>query len=173
MRLSIQFPTALTTLLVANRGPRNGHVGRETGNAPIRKITSRRSDNVVSPEPRVCKVTVQHFDVNHSSTQVNAMDEPHTVTTTPILCADSAVWFSAYGFGWGYCAFALPFEVVCEELGARNETVQQVRLAFELNKRRILRTVQQYGAASATGERITLLVADLQRGTPELDYFGA
>jgi hypothetical protein len=105
--------------------------------------------------------------------KVNAMDQPRTVMTAPILCADSAVWFSAYGFGWGYRAFALPFEVVCEELGARNETVQQVRLAFELNKRRILRTVQQYGAASATGERITLSVTDLQRVTPELDYFGA
>ena len=101
------------------------------------------------------------------------MDQPHTFMTAPILCGDSTVWFSAYGFGWGYCAFALSFEVVCEELGARYETVQQVRLAFELNKRRILRTVQQCGAASATGERITLSVADLQRVTPELDYFGA
>jgi len=116
---------------------------------------------------------VQHFDVNLSSTQVNAMNEPRTVIAAPILCADSAVWFSAYGFGWGYRAFALPFEVACEELGARNETVQQVRLAFELNKRRILRTVQPFSAASATGERITLSVADLQRVTPELDYFGA
>ena len=104
--------------------------------------------------------------------KVNAMDQPRTVITAPLLCADS-VWFSAYGFGWGYRAFALPFEVVCEELGARNETAQQVRLAFELNKRRILRTVQQYGAASPTGERITLSVADLQRVTSDLDYFGA
>ncbi|WNC95491.1 hypothetical protein RI103_38025 (plasmid) [Paraburkholderia sp. FT54] len=102
------------------------------------------------------------------------MDQPRTVITVPIFCADSAaVWFSAYGFGWGYCAFALAFEVVREELGARSETVQEVRLAFELNKRRILRTVQQFGAASASGERITLSVADLQRVTPELDYFGA
>ncbi|MBC8751296.1 ribosomal protein L28 [Paraburkholderia sp. WC7.3g] len=101
------------------------------------------------------------------------MDQP-PIVITPILCADSAVWFSAYGFGWGYRAFALPFEVICEELGARNETVQQVRLAFELNKRRILRNVQQYAAASATtGERITLSAADLRRVTLELDYFGA
>ena len=135
--------------------------------------SSRRRGNVVSTEPRVCKVPVQHFDANLSSTQVNAMDQPRTVMTAPILCADSAVWFSAYGLGWGYRAFALSFEVVCEELGARNETVQQVRLAFELNKRRILRTVQQYAAAPATGERITLSVADLQRVTPEFDYFGA
>jgi hypothetical protein len=100
------------------------------------------------------------------------MDQPSTIITDPILCADS-VWFSAYGFGWGYRAFALPFEVVCEELGARNETLQQVRLAFELNKHRIRRIVQHYAAASATGERITLSVADLQRVTSELDYFGA
>jgi hypothetical protein len=100
------------------------------------------------------------------------MDQSGTVITAPILCADS-MWFSAYGFGWGYRAFALPFEVVCEELGARDETAQQVRLAFELNKRRILRTVQQYEAASTTGERITLSDADLRRGTSELDYFGA
>ena len=101
------------------------------------------------------------------------MDQPRTFITAPILCADSAVWFSAYGFGWGYRAFALPFEVICEELGARDETVQQVRLAFKLNRRRILRAVQQCGAASATGERITLSVADLQRETAEFDYFGA
>lgn len=101
------------------------------------------------------------------------MDQPRTILTTPMLSADSAVWFSAYGFGWGYCAFALPFEVVCEELGARNETVQQVRLAFELNKRRIQRVVQQFGSATATGQRITLSLADLQRETPKFDYFGA
>ena len=101
------------------------------------------------------------------------MDQPRTLITAPIHYADSAVWFSAYAFGWGYRAFALPFEVVCEELGARNETEQQVRLAFELNKHRILRAVQQYRAASATGERVTLSIADLLRETPELDYFGA
>ncbi|HEX7931679.1 MAG TPA: hypothetical protein VF573_01145 [Paraburkholderia sp.] len=101
------------------------------------------------------------------------MNQPRMNLTAPLFLADSALWFSAYGFGWGYCAFALPFEVVCEELGARNETAQQVRLAFELNKRRILRTVQRYGVEPATGERITLSVADLQRVTPEFDYFGA
>ncbi|TDY22868.1 hypothetical protein B0G81_3183 [Paraburkholderia sp. BL6665CI2N2] len=127
----------------------------------------------MSTEPRVVRSLCHTLMSNLSSTQVNAMDQLHTAMTAPILCADSAVWFSAYGFGWGYCAFALPFEVVSEELGARNETVQQVRLAFELNKRRILSTVQQYEAASATGERITLSVADLQRRTPELIYFGA
>jgi hypothetical protein len=87
------------------------------------------------------------------------MDQPHIEITAPILCTASAVWFSAYGFGWGYRAFALPFDVVCEELGARDETEQQVRLAFELSKRRILGAVQQYEAAPTTGERITLSVS--------------
>jgi hypothetical protein len=100
------------------------------------------------------------------------MDQLRTVITDPILRADSA-WFSVYGLGWGYRAFALPFDVVCEELGARNETVQQVRLAFELSKRRILSSVQRFGAEATTGERITLSVTDLQRVTSELDYFGA
>lgn len=95
------------------------------------------------------------------------------VITAPILFADSAVWFSAYGFGWGYRAFALPFEVVREGLGARNETAQQVRLAFELNKRRIVKAIQRRVALSATDERLTLSVADLQCETPELDCYGA
>jgi hypothetical protein len=66
-------------------------------------------------------------------------------------------------------AFALIFEVVCEELSSRNETAQQARLAFELNKRGILKALQQYRAAPATGERITLSVANLQRATTEFD----
>jgi hypothetical protein len=89
------------------------------------------------------------------------MDQPRTDITAPILCSAAAVWFSVYGFGWGYRAFALPFDIVCKELGARNETEQQVRLAFELSKRRILGAVQQYETAPATGERITLSVSDL------------
>lgn len=101
------------------------------------------------------------------------MEQPRLVITAPILFADSAVWFSAYGFGWGYRAFALPFEVVREGLGARNETAQQVRLAFELNKRRIVKAIQRRVALSATDERLTLSVADLQCETPELDCYGA
>ena len=88
------------------------------------------------------------------------MDQPGISLTTPILFADSTMWFSAYCFGWGYCAFALPAEAVCEKLGAANETPKQLMLAFELGKRRLLQAVEQK-TLPANGERIMLSAADL------------
>lgn len=88
------------------------------------------------------------------------MNQPRTYLTAPLLSADSTLWFSAYGFGWGYCAFALPAETVCERLGAANVTQKQLMLAFELGKRRILRAVV-HKALPRTGERIPLLADDL------------
>jgi hypothetical protein len=91
---------------------------------------------------------------------VIAMDQPGTSLTAPFLSADSAVWFSAYGFGWGYCAFSLNSEVICEQLGAANETPKQLMLAFELGKRRLLQAVEKK-ALPGTGERISLSAEDL------------
>jgi len=87
------------------------------------------------------------------------MDQPKNLTA-PFLCGDSTLWFSAYGFGWGYCAFALPAETVCEKLGAASKTPKQLMLAFELGKRHLLLTIANK-ALPATGERVTLLAADL------------
>jgi hypothetical protein len=80
--------------------------------------------------------------------------------TAAVLTANSSVWFSAYGFGWGYCAFALPAEVVCEVLGATNATPKQLMLAFELGKCHLQRAI---GAKRlpGTGSRIILDAADL------------
>jgi hypothetical protein len=58
------------------------------------------------------------------------MDQPRTNLTDPLLSTASTLWFSAYGFGWGYCAFALP--AACENLGAANGTPKQFMLAFEV-----------------------------------------
>ncbi|SIT36192.1 conserved hypothetical protein [Paraburkholderia ribeironis] len=88
------------------------------------------------------------------------MDQPRTNLTAPVLSGDSTLWFSAYGFGWGYCAFALPAETVCEKLGAANETPKQLMLAFELGRRRLLQVVEKKSLPD-TGERITLSAADL------------
>jgi hypothetical protein len=88
------------------------------------------------------------------------MDQPGANLTVPILTTDSSVWFSAYGFGWGYCAFALPAEVVCEGRGAANETPKQLVLAFELARHRLLKAAAEK-ALPSTGERITLSAADL------------
>lgn len=88
------------------------------------------------------------------------MAQPRTKLTAPLLLVDSTLWFSAYGFGWGYCAFAIAAETVCEKLGAANETPKQLMLAFELGKRRLLQAVERK-ALPGTGERITLLTDDL------------
>ncbi|WP_236001832.1 hypothetical protein [Paraburkholderia elongata] len=95
-----------------------------------------------------------------SDRKVLAMDQPGTNVTAPILSSDSAVWFSAYGFGWGYCAFTLPSEAVCAKLGAGNGTAKQLLLAFELGKRKLLKAVVQK-ALPCTGERIRLSADDL------------
>jgi hypothetical protein len=75
--------------------------------------------------------------------------------TLPIVRHDGEIWFSAYGFGWGYCAFSLLAETVCQELGAANETQNQLLLAFELGKRRLSLAVQQIPIPE-NGERIML-----------------
>lgn len=87
-------------------------------------------------------------------------DRTRTHFTAPILTSDSSVWFSAYRFGWGYCAFALPAEVVCEGLGAADETPRQLVLAFELGKHRLRKAIAER-QLPRTGERITLCAADL------------
>ncbi|MEM5456436.1 hypothetical protein VSR69_16600 [Paraburkholderia phytofirmans] len=88
------------------------------------------------------------------------MDHPGTAPTSPIISRDAAMWFSAYGFGWEYCAFALPAETVREKLRAASETPRQLTLAFELGRLRILQAVQQK-TLPATGERAELSAADL------------
>lgn len=91
------------------------------------------------------------------------MDPVHIKLTTPIIARGSTLWFSAYGFGWGYCAFELKAEVVCKQLGAADESPKQLLLAFQLGKSRLL------GAAERTvlppdGERIEMTEADLVDG---------
>jgi hypothetical protein len=87
------------------------------------------------------------------------MTQPTAHLTEPILSADSSVWFSAYRFGWGYCAFSLSSDVVCEKLGAANESPKQLILAFELGRRRLMHLVEQKYVPQV-GERITLAAAD-------------
>ncbi|WP_243672386.1 hypothetical protein [Paraburkholderia kirstenboschensis] len=107
-----------------------------------------------------CKSAMRKLKSTPIGQEVTAMNQPNTNLTAPLLTVDWTLWFSAYGFGWGYCAFALPAETVCEKLGAANETAKQLILAFELGKRKILQAVEQK-AIPRTDERITLSAADL------------
>jgi hypothetical protein len=88
------------------------------------------------------------------------MDKQDTRLTAPILSSGPTLWFSAYAFGWGYCAFEVTSDVVCEQLGAADVTSRQLLLAFELGKRRILQAVERK-AFPHTGERIALSSVDL------------
>jgi hypothetical protein len=87
------------------------------------------------------------------------MAEVQTHLTEPIVSADSAVLFSVYGVGWGYCAFALPATAVCEELGAADSSARQLLLAFKLGERRILQAIERKTLPD-TGERVALSSVD-------------
>ncbi|MEX3980100.1 hypothetical protein AB4Y45_14110 [Paraburkholderia sp. EG287A] len=88
------------------------------------------------------------------------MIQPTAHLTEPILAADSSVWFSAYRFGWGYCAYSLPREVLCEKLGATDGSPKQLMLAFALNKSRLVRVIE-HRYPLLVNERITLAATDL------------
>ncbi|MEW6346165.1 MAG: hypothetical protein AB1704_36460 [Pseudomonadota bacterium] len=88
------------------------------------------------------------------------MEQVHVQLTEPLLINESAVWFSAYGFGWGYRAYELSSDVVCEFLGAANDTPRQLMLAFHLGKPRLLSAAERKATLTA-GERIELTGEDL------------
>ncbi|KVN33369.1 hypothetical protein WJ63_05125 [Burkholderia pyrrocinia] len=88
------------------------------------------------------------------------MPLPSIYLTAPMASTDSEIWFSAYGFGWGYAAFALPFDTLRRHLGASDASHRQCMLAFELNRQRIQRAVA-LRAIPLGGQRITLLPSDL------------
>jgi hypothetical protein len=79
--------------------------------------------------------------------------------TAPVISHDASLWFSAYGFGWGYCAVSLPIESVCEHLGAADSSARQLTLAFELGRKRILKAVEQIEIPE-TGDRVVLVRLD-------------
>jgi hypothetical protein len=84
------------------------------------------------------------------------MTESPLHMTAPLLSRNAAVWFSVYGFGWGYRAYALPHDAVCARLGANDTSEHQIRVAFELGKWRILRAVEPSTVTPYDGERIAL-----------------
>jgi hypothetical protein len=89
------------------------------------------------------------------------MDSSHVSLTTPIVGFESTLWFSAYGFGWGYCAFELRPQVVREYLGAADDSPKQLMLAFQLGKQRLL-SAAEHKTPPESGERIEITGPDLQ-----------
>ncbi|SOE86938.1 hypothetical protein SAMN05446935_7469 [Burkholderia sp. YR290] len=93
------------------------------------------------------------------------MNEPLIWMTVPVLSNESAVWFAAYGFGWGYRAFAISYDAVCDSLGAADTTDAEIRLAFSVRKATILQAVQRYGSLPYEGQRIRLSLDVLSLST--------
>jgi hypothetical protein len=75
--------------------------------------------------------------------------------TSPMLVDSSELWFSVYGFGWGYAAYALPAHIVLSDLGAASTSVKQMTLAFELGKRRVRQAIRSVDRPNA-GQRKVL-----------------
>jgi len=75
--------------------------------------------------------------------------------TSATVSADSSLRFSAYKFGWGYCAFVIPSAIVCGRLSALDASPQQLINAFEFDKARISLAVAHHGPATS-GERTNL-----------------
>lgn len=94
---------------------------------------------------------------NHYEGGIMAALQPSL--TAPVFLDESTVWFSAYGFGWGYCAFALPAATIRQKLGAGSESPNQLLLAFELGKRTVCEVIARK-ALPPSGERITLSTSD-------------
>ncbi|MBN3724072.1 hypothetical protein [Burkholderia sp. Ac-20379] len=88
------------------------------------------------------------------------MTSPAVHLTTPIVSGGSTLWFSAYASGWGYAAFSLTADTLCQCFGAAGSSPQQLRLAFELGRQRLARAIGRYDTAPAGG-RTALTPADL------------
>lgn len=129
------------------------------GSVPSYFTVPRPGDQEDAPIQNLLENNVVGFPKTRDA-DVAAVDRPRINLTAPLLSAESALWFSAYGFGWGYCAFVLPAKTVCEKLGAANDTPKQLMLAFELGKHRLLHAIAQK-TFLGTGERITLSTTDL------------
>ena len=70
--------------------------------------------------------------------------------------ANGQIHFSAFGPGWGFCAYTVPANVVMKHLGARDPSAAQLRLAFQLNRQRIVAAVVEGGVCDPC-KRVLLL----------------
>lgn len=60
----------------------------------------------------------------------------------PVFTRSEGVQFSAYHVAWGYRSFTLNIDTVRTQLGASDDSREQVLLAFGLNQPRIARAIE-------------------------------
>lgn len=66
------------------------------------------------------------------------MTDSATCPTSPVVCDDPSLSFSAYGTGWG------TLHVIRETLGANTATPEQLLTAFESNREKIAVAVNRH-----------------------------
>jgi hypothetical protein len=88
------------------------------------------------------------------------MNQPVIWMTAPILSRGNEVWFSAYGFAWGYRAFAISCDAVRESPGAADLTQERIRVAFQSEKPALLRAIRLSDLSSYEGQRIRLALTE-------------
>ncbi|WP_177207594.1 hypothetical protein [Burkholderia contaminans] len=88
--------------------------------------------------------------------------QPIRSTLLVLLPNTATLRFSAYGFGWGYRSFSLPYAIVREFLGASDTSEQQIRLAFELNRLQLLSAIVPCAETPYQGEVIAVPIKSLQ-----------
>lgn len=77
----------------------------------------------------------------------------------PFFDRENTLYFSAYAFGWGYCAFSLDPEVAHEVLGSIDQSPRQILLAFAIGQVKIRKAVHR-AARQQDGQRIRLTAGD-------------
>jgi hypothetical protein len=80
---------------------------------------------------------------------------PDLSLSQPVFASDE-IQFSAFGLGWGFCAYSLPAGLVMERLGASNASEKQLNLAFQVNRQRITQAIVSAGVPEP-GKRVILL----------------
>ncbi|MBJ9625984.1 hypothetical protein KTE65_30450 [Burkholderia multivorans] len=88
-----------------------------------------------------------------------AMSDTPICLTSPIVCDDLSLSFSAYGTGWGYVAIRLPAEVIREKLSGSAAAPEHLLNAFERNRDKIAVAVNRH-ALPDDGQHIQLDKSD-------------
>jgi hypothetical protein len=63
--------------------------------------------------------------------------------SSPTFSRGGTITSAAYGIGWGYSTFSISLAMMCAVLGGADQSSEQLRLAFELNRPPIIRAVQR------------------------------
>ncbi|BCZ80304.1 hypothetical protein [Paraburkholderia terrae] len=86
---------------------------------------------------------------------INSTAQAGLSLSRPVF-TDREIQFSAFGLNWGFCSYAIPVDLAVERLGASDSSGQQLNLAFQINRQRIMQAVIEAGSP-VPGKRVLLV----------------